>query len=70
MTLTSKIGKFEFSDEITLSMAKLIRDTVMGQILSPPEGTPRLKRNAKSIKAFVAASFKNESVVFEKVVLA
>jgi hypothetical protein len=37
--LTSKLGRFEFDDNVLLSHAKLIRDTVVGQWYSPKPGT-------------------------------
>lgn len=70
MTLTCKIGKFEFSDECALSTAKLIRDTVMGQILNPPEGSPKLPRDEGQIFQFVASAFKRDGHRLTAIVLA
>lgn len=70
MTLTCKIGKFEFSDDCVLSTAKLIRDTVMGQILNPPEGSQRLKRDEGQIFQFVAQAFKRDSSKLTAIILA
>ena len=70
MTLTCKIGKLEFSDECALSTAKLIRDTVMGQMLNPPEGSPKLKRDEGAIFQFVASMFKREAHQLTAIILA
>lgn len=35
--LTCKIGKFTFEDDVPYSLAKLLRDTVMGQMLAPKQ---------------------------------
>jgi hypothetical protein len=69
MTLTSKVGKFIFADHCELSKAKLIRDTVMGQILNPPEGSQRLPRDEKAIFTFVASAFKKDAPKREAIVL-
>lgn len=69
MTLTCKIGKFEFSDDCVLSKAKLIRDTVMGQMLNPPEGSQRLKRDEAQIFQFVAQAFKREAHQLTAIIL-
>ena len=61
MTLTCKIGKLEFLDACPLSKAKLIRDTVMGQMLNPPAGSQRLKRDEGQVFQFVASAFKQDS---------
>ena len=42
ITLTSKIGKFTFDEDTSLSIAKLVRDTVTGQWLSPKDREPEL----------------------------
>lgn len=70
MTLTCKIGKLEFSDDCALSTAKLIRDTVMGQMLNPPEGTPKLRRDEGEIFQFVASMFKRDAGKFTAIILA
>jgi hypothetical protein len=70
MTLTCTIGKLEFDNSITLSMAKLIRDTVMGQILSPSEGSQRLKRDEGRIFQFVAEAFKKDASKLTAIYLA
>lgn len=43
MILTSKLGRFEFDDDVLLSHAKLIRDMVTGQWFSPKPATKPLK---------------------------
>jgi hypothetical protein len=45
ITLTSKVGRFVFKPDVILSHAKLIRDTVMAQILNPKPGLPSLRGN-------------------------
>lgn len=42
MMMSCAIGKFVFEEGTILSHAKLIRDSLMGQILSPEPGTPRI----------------------------
>lgn len=42
LTLTSKIGRFYFDRDTRLSRAKLVRDTVTGQWLSPRDREPEL----------------------------
>lgn len=56
MVIRCKVGKFEFDDQITTSMAKLIRDTVMGGMLAPKDGAKRLK-TANDIEGFIHSSF-------------
>lgn len=43
MILTSAIGKFTFDDKTVLSHAKLVRDTVVGQMLNPKQDCRRVK---------------------------
>jgi hypothetical protein len=43
MVFTTTVGRFTFDDETPLSHAKVIRDAVIGGVLSPPEGTRRLR---------------------------
>ena len=50
--LTSKIGKFEFEDDVLLSHAKVIRDTVVGQWLSPKPGT-QILRTLENVDSFM-----------------
>lgn len=59
MRLTCKIGKIEFDDEIELSKAKLIRDTVMGQVLNPTDG--RKVRTPRQALDFARESFPEQS---------
>jgi hypothetical protein len=69
MTLTCKIGKLEFSDKCGLSKAKLIRDTVVGQILNPPEGSVKLRRDENEIIKFVTSAFKRDSLHLTAIIL-
>lgn len=47
-TLVTPIGKFVFHKSTRMAHAKLIRDSVMGQILNPKSNEPRL-RNSRDI---------------------
>lgn len=67
-TLTCKVGKFIFHDEVRLNTAKLIRDSVMGQMLNPKEGYPRLRSERDCIE-YARQSFKNEGPYLAAVVL-
>lgn len=58
MVIRCKVGKFEFDDQITLSMAKLIRSTVMGAILAPAPGDRKLKTTS-DVEKFLKSAFKN-----------
>lgn len=42
-TLTSRIGSFEFNGGTSLNKAKRLRDEIMGQVLKPAPGLPRIK---------------------------
>lgn len=48
ITLVCPVGKFVFQRHVPLIHAKLIRDSVMGQILNPKSNEPRL-RNSQDI---------------------
>lgn len=63
MTLTSKIGQFHFHPETPLSIAKLIRDTVMGQVLAPAPNSRRL-RSTEDVDEFVKEFFRSKSLYF------
>lgn len=67
MTFTSAIGRFIFSDRITLSKAKLIRDTVMGQFLIPTNGE-RLT-NSYKCREFAQKNFGDDGMQLLKVEL-
>lgn len=41
-TLTNKLGTFRFDDNVQLSHAKLIRDSITGQYFAPRRNTVRL----------------------------
>lgn len=43
MTFTTKLGRFVFDERIPLSIAKLIRDTLVGQRLNPQADNTRLR---------------------------
>lgn len=43
VTLVTPIGKFVFPKTVPLAHAKLIRDSVVGQILNPKSNEPRLR---------------------------
>lgn len=51
VTFVTPVGKFVFQRTVPLAHAKLIRDSVMGQILNPKSNEPRL-RNSKDIYDF------------------
>lgn len=40
---TCALGTFTFSRRTSLAVAKLVRDTVMGQFFNPKPGEPKLK---------------------------
>ena len=42
MTLYSKLGAFIFESGTNMRHAKLVRDTVMGQVFNPKPGSKRL----------------------------
>lgn len=42
MIIRNKLGTFDFDDDIQISHAKLIANTVMGQYFTPKRGTPNL----------------------------
>lgn len=50
--MSSKVGTFFFEDGVPYSHARLIRDSVLGQILSPEPGMPKLKTE-QDCKKFV-----------------
>lgn len=58
MIFNSPIGKFEFHDDVLLSHAKLVRDTVVGQWLNPKPGAKRLK-TLKDVHEFMASHSSN-----------
>lgn len=43
MILTSAVGRFAFADDTPVSHAKMIRDSVVGAVLSPPEGMKKIR---------------------------
>lgn len=45
--ITSPIGDFIFASGTPLSHAKLVRNTVQGQILDPKPGSPKLVESAQ-----------------------
>jgi hypothetical protein len=47
-TFVTPVGRFSFHKSVPMAHAKLIRDSVMGQILNPKSNEPRL-RNSKDI---------------------
>lgn len=67
MTLTCKIGKFVFGDNTKLSTAKLIRDTVQGQVLIPKDG--RKLKTAEDCENFVEQLFPEFRNKLERVIL-
>jgi hypothetical protein len=50
-TLVTPVGRFVFHNTVPLAHAKLIRDSVVGQILNPKSNEPRL-RNSQDIYNF------------------
>lgn len=56
MILTSPVGRFTFDDGVPISHCKIVRDSVVGAILSPPEGTPRIKTEQEAY-GYVRDSF-------------
>lgn len=67
MTLTSKVGKFIFDDEMPISKAKLIRDTVMGQILNPQDGR-KIKTDDQAFN-FARDSFPGQGLWIKDIIL-
>lgn len=61
--LRCKVGTFTFDKAETLSLCKLVRDTVMGQILVPKENNPRVF-NQETARSLIRAS---ESAVLAQV---
>lgn len=55
LILTCKIGKFTFEEGTPLSLAKLVRDTVMGQMLAP-KSRERIIDNEDDAYAFIRSS--------------
>jgi len=52
LILTSKLGTFTFKKGTSLSLAKLVRDTVIGQWFAPKPGEVKLK-DAGNCYAFI-----------------
>lgn len=52
ITMTTKVGRFLFFSSDVLSHCKIVRDSVMGHILNPQNGLPRIKSSAEA-SAFV-----------------
>ena len=48
-TLSCKVGKFQFAASTHLSHAKLIRDTIMGQLLVPKPGAKVIRNDADAM---------------------
>lgn len=65
MRLTCKIGKIEFDDGMPLSKAKLVRDTLMGQVLNPTDGI-KIK-NPRGALDFCRQSFPEDSAMILEV---
>lgn len=62
--MTSAIGKFKFEDNVLLSSAKLVRDSIVGQMLAPKQRSMRVETEEDAY-AFIRAY---ESDVISKVV--
>lgn len=43
LTFTCNLGVFTFGSNVKLSLAKLLRDSVMARYFNPPSGQKRLK---------------------------
>jgi hypothetical protein len=43
MVFTTAVGRFTFDEGTPMSHCKIVRDAVIGGVLSPPEGTRKLK---------------------------
>lgn len=43
VTLTSRVGRFTFDKKIPISKAKLIRDSIVGQVFNRNMGTPKIE---------------------------
>jgi hypothetical protein len=52
ITLTCTVGRFTFDTDVIISRTKLIRDSVMGQILTPRPGEPHLI-TAQDVYAYI-----------------
>lgn len=57
--MTCKIGRFEFPDDTVPSLAKVVRDTVMGQMLCPKQRTMDV-RTEEDAYAFMRANDSQE----------
>lgn len=83
MVMTSAVGKFTFEDDVQLSHAKLVRDSVVGQMLAPKTRTMRVETEDEAY-AFIRAyesdviskiafelelSFTGEKAAFQRAVL-
>jgi hypothetical protein len=56
MVFTTAVGRFTFDPGTPLSQCKIVRDSVIGGVLSPPEGTRKLK-TAQEAYDYVRDSF-------------
>lgn len=63
MTFTTLIGHFVFSEKADLAKAKLIRDTVVGQILNPKDG--RMLKSGQNVLEYIQATFDRDAWMFE-----
>jgi hypothetical protein len=55
MKFTSAIGNFFFDENVPISLAKLVRDTVVVTVRTPKTGDPRIT-DADSARAFIRNS--------------
>jgi hypothetical protein len=55
MKLTSAIGNFFFDENVPISLAKLVRDTVVVTVRTPKTGDPRIT-DEDSARAFIRNS--------------
>ena len=56
MVFTSPVGRFEFSEGTPLAHCKIVRDSVTGAVLSPPEGTKKI-RSEQEAYAYIRDAF-------------
>lgn len=43
MIFTTAVGRFTFDSGTPMSQCKIVRDAIIGGVLSPPDGTRRIK---------------------------
>lgn len=49
ITIDCKAGRFIFYSDVIMSHAKLVRDTVMAQVVNPDRTLPRIRTGADAV---------------------